>query len=45
VTTYGHYKGIDDAIETKDFSESQTSGASTSLKGAFHLVDVEPFNS
>lgn len=38
VTTYGHYKGIDDSIETKDFSESQTPGASTTLKGIFPLI-------
>jgi hypothetical protein len=36
VTTYGLYKGVDDSIETKDFSESQTPGASTSLKGGYH---------
>lgn len=35
--TYGNYKGIDDSIETKDFSESQTPGASTSLKGVFFV--------
>jgi hypothetical protein len=35
--TYGNYKGIDDSIETQDFSESQTPGASTSLKGVFFV--------